>query len=302
MIAPKTSNHALRGDYSDAASDMTITQDWASYSPAEHDLWRKLHDRQAGLMNRYAASAVRRALAGLDYAKAIPDLEKVSSALRRATGWRLVAVPGLIPDDIFFAHLAARQFPVTVWLRRPEELDYLVEPDIFHDFYGHVPLLFDPVFADFLQFYGLKGGEARRLGTTDLLARLYWYTVEFGLISEDGDLKAFGAGILSSFAETQFAIDDPAPNRIGFGLERVLRTEYRIDDFQQTYFVLEDFDQLFRAIQRDLRPLYAATRGKPQFGPFEIAGEDRVLWQGRGRRAAKASPQDNVTGNRASGL
>jgi phenylalanine-4-hydroxylase len=296
MQVPTTSDHALRGDYSAVGPDMTIAQDWGAYTPAEHGLWRWLHDRQAGLMRRYAAGTVTRALARLDYATAIPDLEKVSASLRRATGWRLVAVPGLIPDDVFFSHLASRQFPVTTWLRKAEEVDYLVEPDIFHDFYGHVPLLFDPVFADFLQLYGLKGGEARRLGTTDLLARVYWYTVEFGLVREAGEFRAFGAGILSSFAETQFSIDDPAPNRVGFVLERVLRTEYRIDDFQQTYFVLEDFDQLFRAIQRDFRPLYADTRAIPRIGPFELAEDDILLWRGRGRRHPTGSIQDNVTG------
>jgi phenylalanine-4-hydroxylase len=289
MLAPTTTDHALRGDYSAADADMTVAQEWSRYNSAEHVLWRALHDRQMQLVPRYGASAVLRALAGLDYAAAIPDLERVSAKLRRATGWRLVGVPGFIPDDVFFAHLKARQFPVTIWLRKPEEIDYLVEPDLFHDFFGHVPLLFDPVFADFLQLYGLKGAEASRLGTTDLLARVYWYTVEFGLIREDDGLKAFGAGILSSFAETRFAIDNPAPNRIGFDLARVLRTKYRIDDFQQTYFVLNDFEQLFQAIGRDFRPLYSQTRGAAQLRPFELVETDDVMWRGLGRGQKAAS-------------
>jgi len=301
MISPKTSDYPLRGDYSSAANDMTIAQDWGAYAPAEHELWRQLYRRQASLMDKYAATPVVSALSSLDFADAIPNLERVSSSLKRATSWRLVAVPGFIPDDIFFSHLAARQFPVTIWLRKPEEIDYLVEPDIFHDFYGHVPLLFNPVFADFLQLYGIKGAEAGRLGTTDLLARIYWYTVEFGLIKEQGQLKAFGAGILSSFAETKFSIDSPAPNRVAFSLERVLRTEYRIDDFQQTYFVLEDFDQLFQAIQRDFRPLYADSRAKPQFGPFDLTAGDQIHWRGLGRAGSKGIPQQLVTGIQSPG-
>jgi phenylalanine-4-hydroxylase len=287
-----TTDHELRGDYSKAAEDFTIRQDWSAYTEAEHALWRKLYQRQIALMPKYAARVVRDSLDDLDFSVAIPNLDKVSQKLRAATGWRLVAVPGFIPDAAFFAHLAQRQFPVTIWLRKPEEIDYLVEPDIFHDFFGHVPLLFDPVFADFLQLYGHKGAEADRLGTTQYLARLYWYTVEFGLIREADGLKAFGAGILSSFAETVFSIDDASPNRIGFDLERVMRTAYRIDDFQESYFVLESFEELFKALQQDLRPLYARVRAQQDYAPDAVGPGDRVFTRGTGawkRRPKRAS-------------
>ena len=282
MFTVATTDHALRGDYSRAGADFAIAQDWAAYAPADHALWRRLYERQIALMPRYAAQPVRAALAELDFGAAIPDLERVSEKLLRATGWRLVAVPGFIPDAAFFAHLARRQFPVTIWLRKPEEIDYLVEPDIFHDFFGHVPLLFDPVFADFLQLYGEKGAEAERLGATAILARLYWYTVEFGLIRESDGIKAYGAGMLSSFAETAFSVDDPSPNRIGFDLARVMRTAYRIDDFQQTYFVLESFGELFRALQQDLRPLYERVRALPEYAPDSVLPTDRVFTRGTG--------------------
>ena len=277
-----TTSHELRGDYSNAAADFTIQQDWNRYTEAEHALWRKLYQRQASLMPKYAAKVVQQSLDQLDFSGAIPNLENVSRKLQAATGWKLVAVPGFIPDGAFFAHLAQRQFPVTIWLRKPEEIDYLVEPDIFHDFFGHVPLLFDPVFADFLQLYGVKGAEAERLGTTQYLARLYWYTVEFGLIREGDKMKAFGAGILSSFAETSFCIDDPSPNRVEFELERVMRTLYRIDDFQETYFVLESFSDLFAALQRDLRPVYERVKALPDHAPDAVLCRDCVYWRGTG--------------------
>lgn len=282
MFTVATTDHALRGDYSQAGADFAIRQDWTAYSPADHALWRRLYQRQIALMPHYAAQPVRAALAELDFGAAIPDLDQVSEKLLRATGWRLVAVPGFIPDAAFFAHLAQRQFPVTIWLRKPEELDYLVEPDIFHDFFGHVPLLFDPVFADVLQLYGEKGAEAERLGATSILARLYWYTVEFGLIQVSDGLKAYGAGMLSSCAETAFSVDDPSPNRIGFDLERIMRTAYRIDDFQQTYFVLRSFEELFRALQQDLRPLYERVRTLPELAPDVVLPEDRVFTRGTG--------------------
>ncbi len=181
--------------------------------------------------------------------------------LRRATGWQIVAVPGLIPEEHFFAHLAQRQFPVTVWLRTEEEIDYLSEPDVFHDFFGHVPLLCDPVFADFMQAYGAAGRKAASQGGLKMLSRLYWYCVEFGLIRTSTELKAYGAGILSSAGETPYSIDSPMPHRVRFDLERVMRTDYLIDDYQRMYFVVDSFEQLFRnAYDRDFAPIYAAYR------------------------------------------
>jgi phenylalanine-4-hydroxylase len=158
---------------------------------------------------------------------------------------------------VFFGHLAARRFPVTVWLREEAEFDYIVEPDVFHDFFGHVPLLFDPVFADYMQAYGRGGQKAEGLDALEYLARLYWYTVEFGLIRGRDGLRIYGAGILSSPSEIVHALESPQPRRIGFDLRRVMRTKYKIDTFQPTYFVIDGFDQLFRETEPDFTPLYA---------------------------------------------
>jgi phenylalanine-4-hydroxylase len=273
----------LRGDYSHVAPDYTIAQDWRRYTPAEHDLWRRLYARQARLMRRYAAPEFFAGVYALDAGNGIPRLDKASKRLTAVTGWRLVAVPGLIPETDFFAHLAQRQFPVTEWIRRPDEIDYLVEPDIFHDFFGHVPLLFNPVFADYMQVYGEKGAEAARFGCSPILTRLYWYMVEFGLIRTPAGVKAYGAGMLSSAAETRFSIEDASPNRIGFDLERVMRTTYRIDDFQETYFVLDGFEQLFRATERDFPAIYEKVKALPELAPDTVLPGDRVLTRGTGQ-------------------
>ncbi|HEX2582235.1 MAG TPA: phenylalanine 4-monooxygenase [Dongiaceae bacterium] len=284
------SEHSLRGDYSAKAADWSIAQNWSGYRPEDHALWRRLYARQAALLPRYAAPEFRQAIAGLDVSQEIPNLETVSVALRKATGWHLIAVPGLIPEEIFFNHLAERRFPVTNWLRKPEEFDYLVEPDIFHDFFGHVPLLFDPVFADYMQAYGFKGAEAQRLGTTPILARLYWYMVEFGLIATGEGLRAYGAGILSSGGETVFSVENESPHRIWFNCARVMRTQYRIDDYQQTYFVLRSFEDLFQATQRDFRPLYAEIGDGGLIAPDTLLPGDGILNRGtqqhKNRKAA----------------
>lgn len=272
----------LRGDYSHMAADYTIAQDWSSYSEAEHARWRLLYKRQAKLLQRYAAPEFIAGIAALDAGDGIPDLEIASDRLNAKTGWRLVAVPGLIPETDFFAHLAKRRFPVTDWIRQADEIDYLVEPDIFHDFFGHVPLLFDPIFADYMQLYGEKGAEAAQLGTAKILVRLYWYMVEFGLIRTDAGLKAYGAGMLSSAAETRFSIEDKSPHRLRFDLKRVMRTGYRIDDFQETYFVLDSFDELFEATRRDFVPLYEILQRQPEITPDRIVAGDRVITLGDG--------------------
>ena len=272
----------LRGDYSHMATDYTVSQDWERYTDEEHARWRLLYARQAKLLKRFAAQEFLDGTATLDAGDGIPDLEIASARLHRATGWRLVAVPGLIPETEFFAHLARRQFPVTNWIRKADEIDYLVEPDIFHDFFGHVPLLFNPVFADYMQLYGEKGAEAQDLGMSKILVRLYWYMVEFGLIRTGNGLKAYGAGMLSSAAETKFSIEDNSPNRLRFDLKRVMRTSYKIGDFQETYFVLDSFDELFEATRRDFAPLYELTQRQPEISPDQIVAGDRVITLGDG--------------------
>lgn len=272
---------ALRGDYRQMAADYTIDQGWQHYTAAEHGLWRTLYRRQSALLARYAAPEFIEGLRRLDVADGIPDFRRASDVLEKVTGWRLVAVPGLIPEKEFFEHLAARRFPVTNWLRRPDEMDYLVEPDVFHDFFGHVPLLTHPVFADYLQAYGAKGPQAIAAGALEQLARLYWYMVEFGLIATRDGLRAYGAGMLSSSGETQFCIDSAKPHRVGFDLERVMRTRYRIDDYQATYFVLDSYDQLFQATERDFGPLYTQVKAMPEIDPTSVLPSDRLYGPGR---------------------
>ena len=257
----------LRGDYSGAGDDYAVPQRWDDYSDAEHALWRRLYQRQIRLMPGHACDAFLDALAGLDAAARIPDFEHTSRALARASGWTLVAVPGLIPDLAFFRLLSERRFPVTRWLREPAEFDYIVEPDVFHDFFGHVPMLFNPVFGDYMQAYGLGGLKAARLDALTMLARLYWYTVEFGLVADPHGLRIYGAGILSSGGEVLHALDSPGARRVPFDLERVMRTGYHIDRYQDTYFVIESFEQLFRESAPDFEPIYARVRALPVIAP-----------------------------------
>jgi phenylalanine-4-hydroxylase len=265
----------LRGDYARAAADYTLDQDWGAYTAEEHALWRRLYARQSALVPRYACPEYIAALARIDSADGIPRFDTVSRALRAATGWEIVAVPGLIPDRDFFAHLAARRFPVTVWLRRPEEFDYIVEPDVFHDFFGHVPLLFEPAYADHVQAYGAGGLKALGLDALQMLARLYWYTIEFGLIRSPQGLRAYGAGLLSSGGELAYCIDDPTPRRLAFQLERVMRTDYRIDTYQPTYFVIDGFGDLVEATRPDFTPIYARLRELPMLPADGLAPEDQ---------------------------
>lgn len=269
------SNSKLRGDYSRARADFTVDQDLADYSTADRAVWRRLMGRQPAVVRKHAC---REFLEGMTLLRApleIPNLAQVSDFIEARTGWRLVAVPGFIPDEAFFTHLAARRFPVSVWVRRPDELDYLVEPDLFHDFFGHVPMLLHPVFADYLAAYGAKGLEAVRYGVLARMGRLYWYMVEFGLLHTPAGLKAYGAGMLSSRTETIYSVESPQPHRLWFDLARVMRTGYMIDAFQKTYFVLPDFDTLFDALTQDFRPLYAALAELPDIDPATVIAGDR---------------------------
>lgn len=257
----------LRGDYTKAGPDYSVEQDWSAYMPEEHALFRRLYERQAKLVARYACPEWIEAIARLDAGRGIPEFDAINRSLARATGWSIVAVPGLIPDGPFFTHLANRRFPVTVWLRRPEEVDYIAEPDVFHDFFGHVPLLFDPVYADHLCEYGKGGLKAMRLDAITMLARLYWYTIEFGLMRTGAGVRAYGAGLLSSGGELAYCVDDPKPRRRPFELERILRTDYRIDRYQDSYFVIDSFAQLMRDTAPDFTPLYARVRALPVLDP-----------------------------------
>lgn len=267
----------LRGDYSRARADFSVEQSWHPYTEAEHALWRRLYARQSQLVADYACREFAQGLARTDCSAGIPDLDVINARLQPASGWRLIAVPGFIPDEQFFRHLAARRFPVTVWLRKPEEFDYLVEPDIFHDFFGHVPMLFDRGFGDFMQRYGEQGLKALAVGALPLFARLYWYTVEFGLIDTADGLRAYGAGILSSGGETPYAIESTQPQRLRFDMRRCMRTRYRIDDFQKTYFVIRAIDELKAAVVQDLAPLLQALQREPELAPDSLYPGDAVV-------------------------
>lgn len=266
MLGANTSSE-LRGDYTRARADFTVDQAAQPYTEAEQALWRTLYRRQSQLVQHYACAEFCEGLKRVDAAERIPNLEHISDGLEQKTGWRLVAVPGFIPDAHFFGHLAARRFPVTVWLRTPEEMDYLVEPDIFHDFFGHVPMLYQPQFADYVQEYGRQGLEAIKAGSLQYLARVYWYTVEFGLIRTPQGLRAYGAGILSSPGETVYAVEDARSMRVRFELERCMRTRYMIDDFQQTYFVVDCLSELAQAMSGDLSSTLARLRALPDHTP-----------------------------------
>ncbi len=286
--------HVLDRPPEGASSDWTIPQDWAHYTAAEHAVWDTLFERQARLLPGRASEAYLRGLDVLKLSKpGIPDFEELSERLMKLTGWQVVAVPGLVPDAVFFEHMANRRFVAGNFIRRPDQLDYLQEPDVFHDVFGHVPMLADPVFADYLVAYGKGGQRALELGALKHLARLYWYTVEFGLIAEPEGLRIYGSGIVSSFAESRFALEDPSPNRIAFDLERVMRTEYRIDDFQQNYFVIPSFDELLRVtVETDFAPLYDRIMTQPDIPVAAIAPDDLVLTYG-----SQAYAQDKATGS-----
>lgn len=265
--------------------DFTIDQRWEDFTPEEHGVWRTLFQRQAKVLQGRAVQEFLDGLEGLGVAAdQIPDFRRLNDILGKATGWEIVAVPGLVPDDVFFEHLANRRFPSTCFIRKPEELDYLEEPDIFHDVFGHVPLLMNPVFGDYMEAYGKGGLKALRQGALKNLARLYWYTVEFGLIRKPEGLRIYGSGIVSSKGESIYALDSDAPNRLGFDLMRIMRTDYRIDDYQETYFVIDSFEQLFDATRPDFTPYYKELREGPTYRPGDVLETDEVIHRGTGRR------------------
>jgi phenylalanine-4-hydroxylase len=272
----------MHGLHKPASDDWTIPQDWAAYTPEEHHTWDRLFERQSAMLKDRASQVFLKAVDVLRLdSPGIPDFAALNRRLKALTGFQVVAVPGLVPDAVFFDHLAHRRFVAGRFIRAPQQMDYLEEPDIFHDVFGHVPMLADPAFADYMQAYGEGGLRADSLHAIDKLARLYWYTVEFGLVREAGALKLYGAGIVSSYGESVFALDSPSPNRIGFDLMRTMRTRYRIDDYQQTYVVIDSFEDLLRqTVETDFAPLYAALEQEREIAPYAIEPGDRVLHRG----------------------
>lgn len=291
LTAPDPESHVYDKPPAHANADWTIDQNWSGYSDEEHATWDTLFERQRKMLPGRAAQAF---LDGVDILQlsrpGIPDFDELNRILMDATGWKVVAVPGLVPDDVFFDHLANRRFVSGNFIRKPDQLDYLQEPDIFHDVFGHVPMLADQRFADYMEAYGRGGIRALQFGALKQLARLYWYTVEFGLIQEPEGLRIYGAGIVSSYGESIFALDSDSPNRIMFDLERVLRTEYRIDDFQQNYFVIPSLDELLRVtVETDFKPVYEKIADLPDIAIAEIVEGDEVLTHGTQDHASAKS-------------
>ncbi len=261
--------------------DYTIDQDWPSYSAAEHDRWDRLFKRSQAVLHERACDEFTAMMHTLKLSESgIPDMERLSDRLERVTGWRVVPVAELVPDDVFFNHLANRRFPAGAFIRSEQEMDYLEEPDVFHDVFGHVPLLANPIYSNFMQAYGKGGQRAISLGRLPNLARLYWYTVEFGLIRTPAGLRIFGAGIMSSTTESVFALESQSPNRIAFDLDRVMRTRYLIDDFQQTYFVIESFEKLLEDCYQDFAPIYERMGSATDIEPDQVLDGDDVVTRG----------------------
>jgi len=257
-----------------------VEQPWESYTPDDHATWATLYARQHEVLAGRVCDEFlhAQALLGIS-AYEIPRFSELSQTLAAATGWTLIGVEGLLPELDFFEHLAHRRFPVTWWIRRPEQIEYIEEPDLFHDLFGHVPLLMDPVFADYMEAYGQGGVKAHGIGQTALqhLTRLYWYTVEFGLIRQRGGLRIYGAGIVSSSGESVYALESATPKRIGFELERIMRTRYQIDSYQKTYFVIDSFQQLMDATAADFTPVYAHLAGQDEIAAGQVLESDQVF-------------------------
>ena len=263
--------------------DWTIDQGWDRYTAEEHAVWKTLFERQTKLLPGRACDSFVKGMGELPIgADQIPDFRRLSDTLMQRTGWQVVAVPGLVPDEVFFEHLANRRFPSGHFIRKPHQLDYLEEPDVFHDVFGHVPMLMHPAIADYIQAYGVGGLRAQQLGVLDKLSRVYWYTVEFGLVKQADGLRIYGAGIASSATESLFSLEDASPNRLRFDVERVMRTRYRIDDFQETYFVIEGLDELLSLASIDFAPLYERVKGQPEFEPGTVLPTDSVVTRGTG--------------------
>ncbi|MEP2735464.1 MAG: phenylalanine 4-monooxygenase [Erythrobacter sp.] len=283
----------------DGLADDWIEAAQADYGADDHAIWNDLFARQMEILPGRAASAFMAGLDKLDLSRGgVPEFARLSSELGALTGWSVVPVPMLIPDHVFFWHLANRRFPAGNFIRTRETFDYIQEPDVFHDVFGHVPMLTDPTFADYMQEYGRAGWKAMRYNRLKALGALYWYTVEFGLIEEaPGDIRAYGAGILSGPTEAKFAVEAQSPNRIMLNVDRVMRTDYVIDDLQPTYFVIESFNNLFRqTVERDFDRLYNNLAPAFKYANSAVIDVDYVVHRGtqeyllRGGRGSGAAP------------
>jgi phenylalanine-4-hydroxylase len=262
-----------------------VEQPWDTYTSVDHATWQTLFQRQREiLVGRAAREFLENQRTFGMTPDAIPKFDDLNRVLKKTTGWELIGVEGLLPELTFFDHLANRRFPVTWWIRKPEQIDYISEPDLFHDLFGHVPLLLNPIFADYMQAYGCGGVKAHGIGALALanLTRLYWYTVEFGLIRQDDGLRIYGSGIVSSKGESIHCLESAAPNRLGFDLGRIMRTRYRIDTYQKTYFVIDSYEQLMRATEPDFTPIYAELAAQDSIPAGQVLPNDKVYNRGTG--------------------
>ena len=284
--SPQRVEHQLTDKgYVPVYTTAVVEQPWASYSETDHATWATLFERQQQVLQGRASDEFLRNQRAMGMTPdRIPKFDDLNRILRPATGWELIGVEGLLPELTFFDHLANRRFPVTWWIRKPEQMDYLSEPDLFHDLFGHVPLLMNPVFADYMEAYGRGGVKAHGIGPEALvnLTRLYWYTVEFGLIRQADGLRIYGSGIVSSKGESIHCLESAAPNRVGFDLERIMRTRYRIDTYQKTYFVIDSYEQLMEATHPDFTPIYARLASQDSFPAGDVQDTDTVFHRGTG--------------------
>lgn len=226
-----------------------VVQNYDNYTPEDFAVWQLLFDRQMAMLQQYASNDYLEALAQIGFnAFTIPDFRKTNARLLNLTGWQLAVTPELVPQEKFFALLAQKIFPATCWLRKMEQLDYLEEPDMFHDVFGHAPLLANKAYAAFMEAFGklaLKWkGEPEVL---QMLSRIYWFTIEFGLLAEQGKVKLFGAGILSSIGESMHALSD-RPEKKKFNLEEMMMENYRTDVLQEKFYIIHSFEQLCAAL------------------------------------------------------
>lgn len=265
----------------DMKEDYTCQYNWQEYSAEDHAVWRELFERQSKLLVGRACKEYLESLPKLGVtASAIPDSRRMSDILEKTTGWQLVTVNGLIPPEVFLHHLSERRFPVTYWIRSREKIDYLSEPDIFHDLFGHVPMLMNPVFADYMQEFGRGGVKAHALDADISIGRLYWYTVEFGLIRTSEGLRIYGSGIVSSKTESVYCLESERPHRILFDVERIMRTDSRYYNLQECYFVIDSFEQLFEATRPDFTPIYQKVKKLGDIESYQILSEDNLLHRG----------------------
>lgn len=259
--------------------DYLIQQNYSFYTKDQHKAWSFLFKRQQDVLKNRAFDLFLECLDALDInEKAMPDFDKVNMLLKSKTGWAILPVNGFIPSKDFFGFLADKKFPSTAFIRDKDHLDYLQEPDIFHDIFGHIPLLANPIFAAYMHEFGKKGVEGLELGYIDYITRLYWFTVEFGLIQTGKGPRIYGSGIVSSKGESIYCLESSDPHRLAFDIIRVMRTDFRIDEYQKIYYVIPDLEALFNVIQNDLKPFYEKAQKLGDIKDYALLPEDRSVF------------------------